>query len=340
MSSQLSSPIETEGMKVRTLKAPGNKQLHSFGASGARITRIAPVAANAPYQPQIAYLNAVISGWAYSDADTLASQLPYYGLPECTVHEIQVVNRAMLVVAAAYFVRSADGRVGVLAFRGTVPDDFINWLTDANTHLRPFHGVGQVHTGFYQNVEPLWGQIVESLENALVPESDGGNGQTSLKPLENLYITGHSLGAAMAVIAAARIFTKDYRHLQSLVRGVYTYGQPAAGDHAFGEHYGRQFALYRHVYDCDVVPHLPPTSVGRFRHFGQEFYSTGDAWKLTTPPRVKQIAFVTAAAASAMFDFVSRRVLLLRRLQLPYSLDDHGPTGYIDASRAGLSARQ
>ncbi len=295
-----------------------------------------PVSAPRSYDPRMAYLTTVVSAWAYSDGQTMANQLAYYGLPNCSVREFSVVNDAMLVVAAAYFVRSEDGRVGVLAFRGTMPEDFINWLTDADTTLTNFH-FGMVHTGFYRNVEPLWGGIADAIDDAMKPRS-GGNGAPTLAPLENLYITGHSLGAAMAVIAAARIFSPDYLSWQPLVRGVYTYGQPSVGDEQFARHFSTRFELYRHVYRFDVVPHLPPADVGLFPHFGTEFYASEPStnWQAVQPARTTQARLVTAAAAIALASFLARRLTILRSLRMRYSIEDHGPQGYIDASRASL----
>lgn len=319
---------------THTLRAPPRPHLNTFGTSPPRIARIDTVGPEAEYDPKIAYLTCVISAWSYTNADTMGRQLAYYGLPECIIREFQVVNRAMLIVATGYFVRSADGRIGVLAFRGTVPDDFMNWLTSSNTSLRNFH-YGKVHTGFFQNVQPLWSEIVEALDHSL-QKTDRENGVPALEPLQNLYITGHSLGAAMAVIVAARIFTNEHERFQPLIRGVYTFGQPATGDREFGEHYGKVFKLYRHVYRSDIVPHLPPRSVGEYCHFGHEFLATETGWQNTSPPSAKLAALATAASLTAGLEFVSRKLVMLRRLKLSYSLDDHGPDGYIQTSRRSM----
>jgi hypothetical protein len=312
------------------------KAFRPFGLTPPRLPPLEAVPAAAPqmYSPQVAYLASVVSAWAYSDAKTMAGQLAYYGLPECTVREFEIVNDAMLVVAAAYFVRSKDGRVGVLAFRGTKPNDFINWLTDTNTSLTNFQ-YGKVHTGFYENLQPLWGEIANAVDEARKPRhgaSDGGH-----SPLENLYITGHSLGAAMAVIAAARIFSSDYLDWQPLVRGVYTFGQPSVGDGTFARHFESLFNLYRHVYRYDVVPRLPPADVGDFPHFGTEFYSDGPlGWEAKDPPLTTQCRLVTAAIVVSLASFLARRLTLLRTLKLRYSIEDHGPQGYMDVSRRSL----
>lgn len=334
MTVDLISPLGEDARKTDEIPIAALAPSRLFGATPPRLARLEPVDTDA-YAPRIAYLTSVISGWAYANGRALAHQLPYYGFAEGgSVREFQVVNRALLLVAAGYFVRSRDGRVGVLAFRGTVPNDFINWLTDANTIMRPaFGGFGQIHTGFYNNLEPLWSDVADAIEDGL----NGRGGAARSEPLTNLYITGHSLGAAMAVIAAARIFSDGSPTWQRLVRGVYTFGQPAVGDTAFGHHNEQRFNLYRHVYHQDVVPRMPPRSLGEFSHFGKEFLAAEGRWQNADPPETKLAHSLVASAATAGIDYVSRRVVSFRGLKLPYSLEDHGPEGYIRTSRESLA---
>ena len=186
------------------------KSTHVFGLLSPSLPPFdaLPVSAPRSYDPRMAYLTTVVSAWAYSDGQTMANQLAYYGLPNCSVREFSVVNDAMLVVAAAYFVRSEDGRVGVLAFRGTMPEDFINWLTDADTTLTNFH-FGMVHTGFYRNVEPLWGGIAVVIGVIVGVLVAGGAFDKAIKeltlPLEHEDIIrqqAHEKGVDAALIAA------------------------------------------------------------------------------------------------------------------------------------------
>jgi hypothetical protein len=326
-------PRTSDGASPKVAEAP----TYVFGMTPPALAPFRPAAVTdrKQYDPRIAYLTAVVSAWAYADGETMAAQLGYFGLPRCSVREFQVTNGAMLVVAAAYLVRSEDGKIGVLAFRGTVPDNFINWLTDANTSLKNFH-YGNVHCGFYRNVEPLWNAIAGAIDAARQPDQGRIDGGPALQPLENLYITGHSLGAAMAVVAAARIFTPDYAPWQPLVRGVYTFGQPCVGDKAFCDHFSQEFELYRHVYAKDVVPHLPPSSIRGFCHFGTTFIGApaSDGWQQSTAAP-KLAPFFLWAMGSAMADYTARRLVRFQ-LPFPYSLEDHGPQGYLDTSRASL----
>ncbi|WP_437327545.1 lipase family protein [Sorangium sp. So ce381] len=74
--------------------------------------------------------------------------------------------------------------------------------------------------------------------------------------LEALFITGHSLGAAMAAHIAARLFTDSkYGEIRQRPRGVYTFGQPMIGDAGFAARAEELFGdrLFRFVYSNDIV---------------------------------------------------------------------------------------
>jgi hypothetical protein len=286
------------------------------------------------YDPKLAYALAVIAGWSYSDAKTLANKLRYYELPAVSVKGIAVTNPAMLIVASAFLVRSKCGRLGILAFRGTEPTNAINWLTDTDVVEKPF-GQGLVHQGFFVNLEAIWEVIVRRLEEAVRP-ADGKRQQ----PLERLYITGHSLGGGMAVLAAARLMLENEGRLSGLLHGVYTFGQPAVGNADFANEWAPQFGqrLHRHIYAHDVVPHLPPAWFGRFVHFGSERVAAApnEPWRIAKTP-LRQARLLAVAAASCATSFVTRRLPVLDLVPFPYSLDDHSPARYLEVSRASLT---
>jgi len=125
--------------------------------------------------------------------------------------------------------------VAILAFRGT--ENVGNCLTDAETPLvsRPSYP-GLVHRGFAEAVEQVWPEV----RRLLGPPAKS-------KPL---WVTGHSLGGAMATLASVRLASEGYT-----VRAVYTYGSPRPGDRFFQRAYS--LVNYRFVNDNDLVPHLP-----------------------------------------------------------------------------------
>jgi hypothetical protein len=293
------------------------------------------------YDPQLAYSLAVIAGWAYSDGQTLANKLKFYGLPAVTVEKFVVTNPAMLIVSSAFFIRSECGRIGILAFRGTEPANAINWLTDTDVIQRAF-GDGFVHQGFYANLQAVWDEISAKLYEAIETPGNGNGHERARAPMQRLYITGHSLGAAMAVLAAAKISLDETAALRQRVHSVYTFGQPAVGDKRFAAQCEDLFGdrLYRHVYGYDVVPHLPPTWDGRFHHFGEERVTAKatEPWVKPSTP-LEPARWIVSAIGSCVLSFVARRLPVLEHFQFPYSLDDHSPTRYIEASRSSLIGR-
>ncbi|MGD0679230.1 MAG: lipase family protein [Polyangiaceae bacterium] len=225
----------------------------------------------------------------------------------------------------------------MLAFRGTEPDNLINWLTDAESAKYPF-GNGYVHSGFFANVEALWANIVQLID-PLVEDAK----------IKKLYITGHSLCAAMAVVAAAQIFKylsskSPYAKWRDCIRGIYSFAQPMVGDAEFAAEFHERFGgfLYRYTYDQDVVPCLPPTSVDtNFVHFGvRRFAHTcEEEWTVGGADRRAELGDLALVAGS----FFTRRIDALRILGMrlcPYSLDDRSPRGYIDVTRNALMPRK
>ncbi|KAK5986358.1 Triacylglycerol lipase [Trichostrongylus colubriformis] len=68
--------------------------------------------------------------------------------------------------------------------------------------------------------------------------------------------TGHSLGGALATLAAARTAKQGLRTSERIT--VYTYGEPRVGDAQFATNYDSMIKdSYRVVFRRDIVPHLP-----------------------------------------------------------------------------------
>lgn len=148
-------------------------------------------------------------------------------------------------------------RVAILAFRGTEPREWQDWLTDAR--FKPVQwddGMGRVHGGFAGALAGCAPAIVEAVNRLK------GSGRL-------LYLTGHSLGGSLATLMAARLATQRIYPVQ----GVFTFGSPRVGDPAFAEAYGRLLGdrTFRFVNHEDLVTRLPTRSLG-FKHVGEIAY--------------------------------------------------------------------
>jgi hypothetical protein len=165
-----------------------------------------------------------------------------------------------------------------LVFRGTeqTPKDF---LEDLDAIQKPLGNENaEVHEGFLNTLNSVW-------EDRVAPELD--------KLTVPVFFTGHSLGAALATVAASR----------RPPAAVYTFGSPLVGNAAFAETVNR-LRIYRVVDDSDVVTTVPPAALG-FRHVGE--------LRRLTPPLVQGFRFDPFAF-----------------FRPPKPLADHAPINYVE----------
>jgi hypothetical protein len=118
----------------------------------------------------------------------------------------------------------------VLVFRGT-QGTISNWLFNLSTALSAWPAGGQVHKGFKLLLMEAWEEIQLQLEKISGP----------------LYYTGHSLGGALAVLAAS---LKE-------PEAVYTFGSPRIGNPEFVRK-TKHLNIYRVVNQRDIVATVPP----------------------------------------------------------------------------------
>jgi triacylglycerol lipase len=157
-----------------------------------------------------------------------------------------------LKTTQAYVASSRDSIV--LAFRGTQVDDFlssvIDWSVDALVVPVFDARHNLVHAGFLAAVNEVWSEIVAHITALQAAQA---------RPL---WITGHSLGAALATLAA-NLCSDQPNHLG--LKGLYTYGSPRVGDQAFGRRIPCKVRRFRN--NSDIVTHVPIGIV--FRHVGE-----------------------------------------------------------------------
>jgi len=112
---------------------------------------------------------------------------------------------------------------------------FEDILTDAMITQAPASG-GGIHTGFARALEEVWNQLVPFVRN--------------LGTQRVVWFTGHSLGGALATLAADR-----YAKSVGAVQGLYSFGSPRVGDERFVESFSP--AAHRIVNGDDVVTTVP-----------------------------------------------------------------------------------
>jgi hypothetical protein len=371
----LRSELETGGLWTRDTLGPDYARLRPYGPTTTRGFPVYPDLearllrpARHP-DPVIAHALATCAAYAYSDAETVSMIMARLGLEENHCRMVGSSVDAMFIRSTAFLVQSRSGKVAILGYRGTEPTDFVSWMTDADVmpERMPYRfgdPHATVHAGFYRNVRATRYEVMSALKRACRGFSvraplPGETGPPHLAPLEALYVTGHSLGGAMAAMMAVmlrheRKFSRD-GDLTDRLRAAYTFGQPMLGDHRFARACGEDAFLrenmIRYVYDSDVVPHLPPRTTGPYRHFGREFryevphlrhsvlglsrflghaYDTRQGVLRETGGTGQTVSFLGGFGLAALA-FVGGRVQPLRSLPVVYSFEDHRPQHYIAA---------
>jgi triacylglycerol lipase len=188
---------------------------------------------------------------------------------------------------------AADDKVILIAFRGTEVTDVRDILVDVRFELRRFDFSGQsgaaddertcrVHEGFLDSFHSLKDKLVAWIDARL-----------AATPGAQIYLTGHSLGGALATVTFAHLSRlKDDRDASAKsadgaapngtqpVTGkpripaptLYTFGCPQVGNGRFARHLDQRYPerIFRVENHVDIVPELP--EINGYEHVGRRMY--------------------------------------------------------------------
>lgn len=165
----------------------------------------------------------------------------------------------------------------VLAFRGS--KSVRNYLADADFPSVPTDICTgcTADQGFYDS----WVEARTGVLAAL-------NSAAAANPTYGVVVVGHSLGGAIAAIAAAEIRNSGTDS------DLYTYGQPRIGGYTVSNYITNQNkgGNFRTTHYDDPVPRLPPIALG-FVHISPEYYiSTGNEIPVTSNDITKLTGFI------------------------------------------------
>ena len=186
------------------------------------------------------YIMAILSGLAYGEPSEVNKKFRKHGF-----YDTKFCNKRG---AQCYVVWNDTD--AVICFRGTEPKEMSDIKADLNAIQRQgLNNKGDVHGGFQGEINKIWDLILEKVNE-----------------LKNhkIYITGHSLGGAMATICAKRLQEQKIE-----VQCLYTYGSPRVGDRRWVK--SLQIPHYRFQNNNDVVCKVPFWFMG-YRHHGKSVY--------------------------------------------------------------------
>lgn len=195
----------------------------------------------------------------------------------------------------------------VVAFRGTQPD-LADFATDLDTWRVGFGQIPgcEVHAGFKHAFDVIWPHIQEEFGDRL----------------NSAIFTGHSLGAALATLAAYAVMNQPPPTATSAK--LMTFGSPAVGNNVFATNLS-SVSAQRYINCCDVITRIPPLSLG-FEHVGTPNYidKNGRIGVITTPAAENKDQ--VTARADYLLQYAWRIGTVILR-----DLADHSPINYYRA---------
>ena len=196
----------------------------------------------------------LINAWWLAESSTLVYADEDFVRPrfsEANLREVHFFDNQ----STQCYVANND-KFAIVAFRGSemwkkrekidLNAMFADLKTNIDIRLTDWEQGGKVHRGFNEALDEVWPDLLPHIKNL------HRNGC-------KIWMTGHSLGAAFATLAASRFGN---------VQGVYTFGSPRVGDGAFRENL--KIRIYRIVNNDDIVPRVPPS--GGYVHVGELKY--------------------------------------------------------------------
>ncbi|KAF8160627.1 Alpha/Beta hydrolase protein [Crassisporium funariophilum] len=164
-----------------------------------------------------------------------------------------------------FVVRDDNRKEIIVAFRGTL--EVVDAFVDLHIIMKPLQTIGvtnvgdsYVHTGFLFAYNVVASTVLSAVKS-----------QLASYPSYKVVVTGHSLGGAVASLAAISIKSA---HANVPVK-LYTYGQPRTGNAAFASYVENKIGtanIFRAVHTYDGVPTILFKALG-YRHFATEYWN-------------------------------------------------------------------
>ena len=189
---------------------------------------------------------------------------------------------------------SVASAFAIVSFRGTEVDDLQDVLDDARFALVRWNDAGaKVHHGFREAFERIEAELADAL--------------ASIGPERTIWFSGHSLGGALAVLAADRL---------GRANGILSIGSPRVGNAAFATSFAARFGnvTSRYVSNRDLVTRVPPRRPFGYEHVGElrQIDPNGDV-SGTAPPAL--------ALTERIKDLGGTQDALLDHMPRGYSVD-------------------
>ncbi|KAL3681657.1 hypothetical protein R1sor_024613 [Riccia sorocarpa] len=205
--------------------------------------------------------------------------------------------------------RPENAKAIVVAFRGTEPFNALDWSTDFDFSWYEIPELGTVHVGFLEalglgdrktmdtfvdmcanscqrRTDPDHCGAISGLSDAVVADDDKKLAYDDVtatvkeliakNPDAKLFVTGHSLGGALANLYMGLLYFNKEDSITSRLGAIYTFGQPRVGGQRYCDYWigkVQQERYRRVVFSNDLIPRIPfDDLLFQFKHCGYCYY--------------------------------------------------------------------
>ncbi len=211
------------------------------------------------YNPTIAHMMARASALAYLSRLEVSYRLDEWGYKLVEFFDVEGTQ--------AYIAESDDAVI--VAFRGTEPSKLKDLVADIKLRKIDVDGL-RVHLGFHAALKQVSAQMAELMWNINTIDQ------------KQLYMTGHSMGAALAALFSIRNYPCKPH--------VYLYGCPRV----FGRRAAKEYNYilggntWRFVNHRDIVSRIP-SPWWNYRHVGRMVYFASDGTRIHEPSMTRRV---------------------------------------------------
>jgi hypothetical protein len=205
---------------------------------------------NFGFDPVNIYWSARLAATAYLPDEDVEVFLAEYGA-EGELLDIAHSDTQCLVAKTA--------KAAFISFRGTekVAKD---WFTDIDVKLTDSNwgsSTVKTHSGFTEALDSIWRKQSGATQPGIMDWIEANELAAKGIPI---WFSGHSLGGALAALAALRLdMEQQGKSPRCVIAAIHTFGQPRVGDEQCAKEFDQRFAnkYFRLINQRDIVPRVP-----------------------------------------------------------------------------------
>eukprot|EP01084_Bolivina_argentea_P320594 556273_1 len=172
----------------------------------------------------------------------------------------------------------------------------------------------KIHSGFYESFKDIRNELLLTILNIIYKHRNNNN-----KKILRLFLTGHSLGGALAQLCGLNF---EILFGNKLIINIYVYGCPRVGDKIFSNILNNRIShLYRLVFRGDIVTTIP-RGFAYYKHAGWEIIIDQNGNMINAPSKREKALLPsrTSLKDHSLKKYIKSLNLIAKKLKLNHLL--------------------